>query len=103
LDWSTNRSGNRNGDIDSTPDGDDTNDADGDPNSPADNTTGGDGTGTPGGGDPATDEDDHDPALIDVEQDSMGCEIIPEISADPEYRIDVWKHGFLRTLSCYWR
>jgi len=65
-------------DIDSTPDGDNTNDADGDPNSPADNTTGGDGTGIPGGGDPNTDEDDHDPALIDVEQGDI-CTISPEL------------------------
>jgi len=69
-------------DTDSTPDGDNTNDADGDPNSPADNTTGGDGTGTPGGGDPATDEDDHDPALINVEQDMAACEILPEAAVN---------------------
>ena len=55
-------------DVDSTPDQDNTNDAGGQPNSPADDAVNGDGTGTPGDGVPATDEDDHDPAQIDVDQ-----------------------------------
>jgi len=55
-------------DEDSTPDSDDTNDAGGEPDSPADDTTGGDGTGTPGDDNPDTDEDDHDPETVEVEQ-----------------------------------
>ena len=54
-------------DVDSTPDQDNTNDAGGQPNSPADDAVNGDGTGTPGDGNAATDEDDHDPALITVD------------------------------------
>ncbi len=51
-------------DKDSTPDSDNTNDAGGDPGSEADNHVDGDGTGTVGDGNSATDEDDHDPAII---------------------------------------
>ncbi|WP_235293955.1 T9SS type A sorting domain-containing protein [Portibacter lacus] len=56
-------------DIDSTPDGDPLNDAGGNPNSGSDNVVGGDGTnggGSLGDSDPLTDEDDHDPATLDV-------------------------------------
>ncbi len=55
-------------DEDSTPDQDNTNDAGGQPESAADDYVDGDGTGTPGDGVAATDEDDHDPALINLEQ-----------------------------------
>ena len=55
-------------DEDSTPDQDNTNDAGGQPNSPADDAVNGDGSGTPGDGVAGTDEDDHDPAQIDVDQ-----------------------------------
>ncbi len=51
-------------DIDSTPDGNPGNDAGGAPGTPSDDATGGNGSGTPGGTDPATDEDDADPAPI---------------------------------------
>ena len=56
-------------DVDSTPDQDNTNDAGGQPDSPADDAVNGDGTGTPGDGVAGTDEDDHDPATIEVDQD----------------------------------
>ncbi|GAB2558358.1 SdrD B-like domain-containing protein [Spirosoma areae] len=60
-------SGNSGGnDIDSNPDSDPANDAGGAPNSPADDVITGNGTGTPGDTNPATDEDDADPALITV-------------------------------------
>lgn len=51
-------------DVDSQYDNNPNNDAGGAPNSPADDAILGDGTGVPGGTDPATDEDDHDPAMI---------------------------------------
>ena len=51
-------------DIDSDYDNIPTNDAGGAPNSPADNAITGNGTGQPGGTVAATDEDDHDPAMI---------------------------------------
>ncbi len=54
-------------DIDSTPDQDNTNDAGGQPNSAADDYIDGDGTGAIGSGNAATDEDDHDPALISID------------------------------------
>ncbi len=46
-----------NSDVDSTPDNDPSNDGGGEPDSPSDDQTNGDGT---------NDEDDHDPAVIDV-------------------------------------
>jgi len=55
-------------DIDSRPDLNPVNDAGGQPLSPADGTINGNGTGTPGNGIAATDEDDHDPALVAVQQ-----------------------------------
>ncbi|MBK7869458.1 MAG: DUF11 domain-containing protein [Saprospiraceae bacterium] len=55
-------------DIDSRPDNDNTNDGGGQPNSSADNAYAGSGTGVPGDGVAATDEDDHDPALVAVQQ-----------------------------------
>ena len=53
-------------DVDSTPDGTNGNDAGGTPNSGSDNETGGNGSGTPGGVNGLTDEDDHDPALLNI-------------------------------------
>jgi len=53
-------------DHDSTPDNDPTNDPGGEPDSPADDMLGGDGTGTPGDGVAATDEDDADPAGVQI-------------------------------------
>ncbi len=55
-------------DSDSEPDSTRTNDAGGDPESDADDYVLGDGTGTVGGSTDTTDEDDHDPALVRVEQ-----------------------------------
>ncbi len=51
-------------DVDSPYDSDSTNDAGGAPNSPADNATMGNGMGSPGSTAAVTDEDDHDPAMI---------------------------------------
>ena len=53
-------------DSDSTPDDDPENDAGGNPDTPSDDVVDGDGTGTPGDEDPATDEDDSDPALLEI-------------------------------------
>ncbi|MEZ4909661.1 MAG: SdrD B-like domain-containing protein [Saprospiraceae bacterium] len=53
-------------DIDSDPNQDPNDDAGGLPESPADNYLGGDGTGTPNSGTDTTDEDDHDPALVEI-------------------------------------
>ncbi|MEL6656096.1 MAG: SdrD B-like domain-containing protein [Bacteroidota bacterium] len=55
-------------DVDSDSNQNNTDDAGGQPNSPADDAVNGDGTGTPGDGVAATDEDDHDPANIAVNQ-----------------------------------
>lgn len=81
-------------DDDSTPDEDPANDAGGTPGSSADNTTSGNGTGPVAGTDAATDEDDHDPAQITVQNtfdlaiikyvvDANGIPIegIPEVTA----------------------
>jgi len=62
----TDSDGNPVTDIDSTPDGTEGNDAGGNVGSPSDNAVDGDGTGMPNGTNPATDEDDHDPAIIEV-------------------------------------
>jgi len=62
----TDGNGNPVTDIDSTPDGINGNDAGGNVGSPSDNVIDGDGTGMPNGTNPATDEDDHDPAIIEV-------------------------------------
>ena len=53
-------------DADSTPDNNPTDDAGGAPNSPSDNATDGDGSGAPGDENPATDEDDQDPAAVSI-------------------------------------
>jgi len=62
----TDTDGNPVTDIDSTPDSIAGNDAGGNSGSAADNATDGDGTGMTNGTNPATDEDDHDPAEIQV-------------------------------------
>ncbi len=53
-------------DYDSTPDSNPTNDAGGQPESPADNYLDGNGSGMPGDGIAGTDEDDQDPAFVEV-------------------------------------
>ena len=63
-------------DVDSTPDDTNGNDAGGNPDGNSDDSTNGDGTGTPGDDDATTDEDDHDPEVIEV----LGCEY-PELTA----------------------
>ena len=55
-------------DVDSRPDQNPNNDGGGKENSPSDNVITGNGTGTPGDTNPATDEDDEDPAQIPVLQ-----------------------------------
>ena len=55
-------------DIDSTPDVIDTNDAGGAADTASDDALNGDGTGAPNDTDPLTDEDDADPATVQVEQ-----------------------------------
>ena len=59
--------GNNATDIDSRPDTNPANDAGGKENTLADGATTGNGTGTPNTADAATDEDDSDPALVNVE------------------------------------
>ncbi len=53
-------------DVDSTPDNDPNNDPGGTPDGPDDDAIGGDGSGLPNDGNPATDEDDSDPATVDI-------------------------------------
>jgi len=53
-------------DGDSEPNNDPTDDAGGEPGSPSDDVTDGDGSGAPGDEDPATDEDDQDPATVSI-------------------------------------
>ncbi|TAG18609.1 MAG: DUF11 domain-containing protein, partial [Cytophagales bacterium] len=60
--------GNVGNDVDSKADTDKTNDAGGKEGTASDDATGGNGTGQPNGTDAATDEDDEDPALINVKQ-----------------------------------
>ncbi|WP_460906414.1 beta strand repeat-containing protein [Spirosoma areae] len=59
-------------DVDSSPDSTPGNDAGGAPDSGSDDTVIGNGTGTPGSTDPATDEDDSDPAILIVDDISTG-------------------------------
>jgi len=59
-------------DIDSTPNTDPTDDAGGTPGGADDDSVDGDGTGTPGDGNENTDEDDHDPAFVDVDPNLGG-------------------------------
>ncbi len=54
-------------DVDSTPDTDMNNDAGGDPNGNSDDAIDGNGGGQPGGDDPLTDEDDSDPAIVQLD------------------------------------
>ncbi|WP_460958487.1 beta strand repeat-containing protein, partial [Spirosoma litoris] len=63
-------------DVDSTPDTNPTNDAGGNPNSGSDNSITGNGTGTPGDTNPATDEDDEDPAIIYVQPCTLGVNLL---------------------------
>ncbi len=84
-------------DIDSEPDQSPNNDAGGAPNTPADNHLGGNGTGTPGNGVAATDEDDHDPALVSVFDLALKKELV---TAGPHsngqvltYNITVYNQG----------
>ncbi|WP_460958443.1 SdrD B-like domain-containing protein, partial [Spirosoma litoris] len=63
-------------DVDSTPDTNPTNDAGGNPNSGSDNSITGNGTGTPGDTNPATDEDDEDPAIIYVQPCTLGGNLL---------------------------
>jgi len=58
--------GNPANDIDSTPDTTNGNDAGGEPNGASDDMVIGDGSGPVGTGPATTDEDDHDPAIIDI-------------------------------------
>ncbi len=68
-------------DQDSTPDSDNSNDAGGQPDSPADNELNGNGNGTPGDDNPAGDEDDHDPASIEIEQTlSIGSTVFVDVN-----------------------
>lgn len=67
----TDSDGNAVVDIDSSPDQTNGNDAGGNPNGDSDDTNSGDGTGTPNGNDPTGDEDDHDPAILDL----MYCDL----------------------------
>ncbi len=61
-------------DHDSTPDADPTNDSGGDPNGSSNDQTGGDGTGTTGSSDAASDEDDHDPELVTIQDEEQNEE-----------------------------
>ncbi|MBN8820717.1 MAG: carboxypeptidase regulatory-like domain-containing protein [Spirosoma sp.] len=63
-------------DVDSTPDQNPTNDAGGTPNSGSDDSVNGNGTGTPGDTNPATDEDDEDPAIIYVQPCTLGANLL---------------------------
>ncbi|MBK8443030.1 MAG: DUF11 domain-containing protein [Sphingobacteriales bacterium] len=63
----TDANGNPVTDVDSTPDSTNGNDAGGNPESPSDDSINGDGSGTSGDSVAATDEDDHDPALIPIQ------------------------------------
>ncbi|MCB9325536.1 MAG: PKD domain-containing protein, partial [Lewinellaceae bacterium] len=85
-------------DIDSTPDQDNTNDAGGQPNSPADNAVNGNGSGTPGDGNPTTDEDDHDPALIQLpvitlDKTFVSAVVQPDGSYYVTYTVEVTNNG----------
>ncbi|MBP6238077.1 MAG: DUF11 domain-containing protein [Saprospiraceae bacterium] len=53
-------------DVDSTPDDTNGNDAGGEPEGPSDNAVAGNGTGPIGSGPASGDEDDHDPALVEI-------------------------------------
>jgi|GEM_PF-467164 len=70
-------------DTDSTPDTDFMNDAGGAPGTPSDNPIIGNGTGVPGGSDATTDEDDHDPVIIVVEDLLIDLEL--DINLDPRF------------------
>ncbi|WP_293870550.1 SdrD B-like domain-containing protein, partial [Spirosoma sp.] len=63
-------------DVDSTPDQNPTNDAGGTPNSGSDDSVNGNGKGTPGDTNPATDEDDEDPAIIYVQPCTLGANLL---------------------------
>ena len=84
-------------DIDSTPDTTNGDDAGGEPDGPSDDQVGGDGSGTPGSGPGATDEDDHDPALIDIFDLALTkttMEVGPfEIGDDITFQITVFNQG----------
>ncbi len=60
--------GNHPEDTDSSSDSNSSNDAGGDPDSDADDAVDGDGSGAPGDDNPSTDEDDSDPAVIELEE-----------------------------------
>jgi len=92
-------------DVDSTPDTTPGNDAGGAPDSPADDSVAGDGTGAPGGTDPATDEDDQDPATVEIVEDPVfdlalaktttATSVAPAVApgADVTYTLEVINQG----------
>jgi len=71
-------------DVDSTPDATNGNDAGGNPDTPSDDVVNGDGSGAPNGIDPATDEDDHDPEAIQIEQ-RFDLALIKQVSSAGPY------------------
>lgn len=75
--------GNMPVDFDSTPDGDSDNDSGGMVNDATDNIITGNGTGAPGDNNPATDEDDADPAGLDVFDLAIFKVIDPVVSPGP--------------------
>ncbi|MBK8847536.1 MAG: DUF11 domain-containing protein [Bacteroidetes bacterium] len=88
-------------DIDSPEDQDNTNDAGGQPDSGADNYVDGNGTGTPGDGVDSTDEDNHDPALVNVDNFDLALTKVVSSSApyipgsDVTFTITVTNQGTL--------
>lgn len=73
----TDADGNPVTDIDSVPDSIPGNDAGGNVGTPSDNAIDGDGTGMPNGTNPATDEDDQDPAGIEVIAQLCDAGVLP--------------------------
>jgi len=76
-------------DADSTPDSDFANDAGGAPGSSSDNVIIGDGTGITGSTDANTDEDDHDPVIIVIDDLLIDLELDVSLDADVVYSGDV--------------
>jgi len=84
-------------DQDSTPDNDPTDDAGGEPDGDSDDEIDGDGSGDSDSDDPLTDEDDHDPATIEIVDMALRKELItsgPFVIGDTvEFAITVYNQG----------
>jgi uncharacterized repeat protein (TIGR01451 family) len=84
-------------DVDSTPDDTNGNDAGGEPEGPSDNAVAGNGSGPIGSGPASGDEDDHDPALVEIIDVALRKTVVTpgpyQYNQNITYNIEVFNQG----------